>query len=142
MSAPEVEQLRRRLLSIVRVTNRLRDNSADLHTLGWDPHIGDKEPDRGQFESRAPRTGDRRAQALYARLAAEADAIEAILVGLDRAAAALFWARSTNPEPSRGSLISRLEHDQLLARQRTRARTGEYTPAPLIDQPTHPGKKP
>ena len=137
----DLETIRRRLESVTRLARRLRDNVIDLHTLGWDPHIGDTQPDRGQYDSRPPRTGDPRARAVLDRLAAEADAIEAVLVGLDRACTALFFARSTNPEPSRGSLISRGEHDQLRANQRRRKANGEYVPAPLVQQPSHPGTR-
>jgi hypothetical protein len=137
----DAQTLRRRLESISRLAKRLRDNTIDLHSLAYDPHIGDSEPDRGKHDSKPPRSGDPRAKAVLNRLAAEADAIEAVLVGLDRATLALFYARSTSPEPSRGSLISHREHDQLRANQRARKAAGYYTPAPLIDQPAHPGKR-
>jgi hypothetical protein len=138
---PDAETVRRRLLSIVRLANRLRDNTADLHSLAYDPHTTGGEPDRGSFESRPPRAGNLKAQALLGRIAAEADAIEAVLIGLDRAMTGLFFAGSSNAEPSRGSLISRTEHDRLVANQHRRRRAGDYTPAALIDQPTHPGRK-
>lgn len=137
----DIETARRRLLSIVRIANRLRDNTADLHTLAYDPHIGDTEPDRANHDSRPPRTGDPRARALYDRLAAEADAIEAVLIGLDRALTGLFFAHNTSAEPSRGSLISRAEFDQLRGNQRRRRTAGYYTPAPITRQPPHPGKR-
>lgn len=130
--------LERRLDSLVRAATRIRQNAADLHDLGWEAHVGEVlEGDSPGFESRIPRAGLPRARALFERISVEVAQMEAELVGLERSMMALFFAGSSNPEPSRGSTISRGEFDRL--RERQRARGGH---ARLVSQPEHPGRRP
>jgi hypothetical protein len=122
MTPRDVDALARRLRILTRAADRIRAHAADLHSLGWEPHRGDTEKVNGGTTDHTPRAGDPRARH------------EDLLVGLERDIVAFFFAHSTSPEPSRGSLISAGEHAQLLARQRARA----DTPARLVDQPAHP----
>lgn len=137
MSDIPVPELRRRLETISRAAGRLRQHLPDLHTLGWDAPSGDGEPDRGQFESRTPRSGHPHARHLYSRIDTQTAGIEADLIGLERAMVALFYVGSTSPEPSRGSMISRADFDDQLTRQQRRP----DTPIRLVEQPPHPGAK-
>lgn len=128
-------ELRRRLETISRTATHLRAHIADLHTHGWEPATSDNEKVTGGQPDRIPRSGHPQARHLYERIVNQTVGIEADLVGLDRAMTALFYAGSSSPEPSRGSMISRADFDAQLARQRAR----HDTPARLVDQPQHPG---
>ena len=86
-----------------------------------------------------PKVGDPRALHLWSRLSIELGKVEDMLIGLERQVTGYFYAGSTSPEPSRGSLHSFAEHQQIAAARQRRTARGEYTPTPLIDQPRHPG---
>lgn len=132
----DVAQLQRRLDTLTRAAAKLRAHAPDLYRLGWEPYVGERlEGDAPGFESSPPRTGDPRARKLFDRLASEAAQMAAELVGLERSMTGLFYAGSSNPEPSRGSTISREEFDRRLGRQRAQG----DSPARLVDQPQHPG---
>lgn len=133
----DVADLERRLDSLVRSAARIRANAADLHDLGWERMIGEAEKVNGGDHDRAPRAGLPRARQLFGSISVEVGRMEAELVGLERSMVGLFFAGSTNPEPSRGSMISRAEFDRLRERQRVR---GGHTR--LVQQPEHPGKRP
>lgn len=137
MTARDVELLTRRLRTLTRAADRIRAHAPDLHSLGWEPQQGDTEKVNGGTTDHTPRAGDPRARHLWDRITLEVGRAEDLLVGLERAMSALFFAGSTNPEPSRGSLHSSAEQDQLLAKQRARP----DTPVRLVDQPPHPGRK-
>lgn len=135
---PEVDSLRRRLLTLARAADRLRAHAPDLFGLGWDPHVGEAlEGDVSGFESQPPRAGDPRARRLFEKIAAEAARAEAELVGLERSMMALFTVRASRPDPTRGSTIRVEEFDDQLARQRCRS----DTPVRLEPQPEHPGRR-
>lgn len=137
----DIETLRRRLATLTRAANAIRANAADLWVLGWERPVIDSEPDRGNFESSTPSAGDPRARRLFDQLADAVSKIEAELVGYERVMRALFFAGSDNPEPSRGSTISRLEFDRLRTNQQRRRQAGDYTPTPMTTQPQHPGHR-
>lgn len=137
MTARDVDLLAHRLDSLTRSATRIRRHLADLHSLAWDKPVTDRVAVQETKTDHTPRAGDPRARHLWERIAIEAGRAEDLFVGLERDVTAHFFAHSTSPEPSRGSLISAAEHAQLLARQRTRP----DTPARLIDQPAHPSKK-
>lgn len=140
MSAPDdVYFLARRIDALTRAAGSIRRHLPDLHVLAYEPTSRDDVQVRASRTDYTPRAGDPRAQHLWSRISLQICQIEDALVGLERQLTAHFYARSASPEPSRGSLISRAEHDQLLANQRARRANGNYTPAPLIDQPRHPG---
>jgi hypothetical protein len=136
MTPRDVDQLTRRLRTLTRAADRLRAHAADLHSLGWEPARGDTEKVNGGGTDHTPRAGDPRARQLWDRITLEVGRAEDLLVGLERAVTAHFYAHSSSPEPSRGSLISAAEHAQLLAKQQART----DTPARLIEQPPHPGR--
>jgi hypothetical protein len=137
LTARDVDALCRRLRTLTRAADRIRAHAADLHSLGWEPHRGDTEKVNGGPVDHAPRAGDPRARHLWERITLEVGRAEDLLIGLERDTVAFFFAHSSSPEPSRGSLISAAEHAQLLARQRARP----DTPARLVDQPQHPGRR-
>lgn len=137
MTPRDVDALTRRLRTLTRAADRLRAHAPDLHGLGWEPHHGDVEKVNGGATDHTPRAGDPRARHLWERLTVEVGRCEDLLVGLERDVVAHFFAHSSSPEPSRGSLISAAEHARLLANQRGRP----DTPARLIDQPSHPGRQ-
>lgn len=137
MTARDVDQLTRRLRTLTRAADRLRAHAPDLHSLGWEPQRGDAEKVNGGATDHTPRAGDPRARHLWERIALEVGRAEDLLVGLERDTVAFFFAHSTSPEPSRGSLISADEHARLLANQRTR----DDAPALLVEQPSHPGRR-
>lgn len=142
MSPDDVYLLTRRIDTLTRTATSIRRHLADLHSLAYDAQRSDSEPDRAGFEERPPpgyRLEPSKAQHLWSRISLQVGQVEDILTGLERQLTACFYARSQSPEPSRGSLISRAEHDMLLANQKARRAAGQYTPAPLIDQPHHPG---
>jgi hypothetical protein len=143
MTARDVDLLQHRIDTATRAATRIRQHLHDLHALAHENARRNTEPDHGAFDSRPPpgwRPTDDRAKTLWTRTQTEISRCEDILVGLERAVTAHFYAYAPSPEPSRGSLISAAEHDAQLARQRTRTTNGEYTPARLGDQPQHPGK--
>lgn len=133
----DVATLRRRLDTLIRAATRLRTHAADLHSLGWEAHVGDVEKVNGGATDHAPRAGDPRARRLYERICAEVASAEAELVGLDRTMMALFTARAERPDPTRGSTISVAEFDARIAKQRARG----DSPARLEPQPQHPGRR-
>lgn len=141
MNVPDdVWLLTRRIDSLTRAAASIRRHLHDLHVLAYEPATRDDVQVRASRTDYTPRAGDPRAQHLWSRISLQVCQVEDLLVGLERQLTAHFYARSASPEPSRGSLISRAEHDQLVANQRARRTNGEYTPVPLIDQPQHPGK--
>jgi hypothetical protein len=143
MTARDVDLLAHRVDTLTRAATRIRAHLHDLHCLAYETARCNTEPDRTGFESRPPpgwRPVDDRAKSLWSRAQTEIGRVEDVLVGLERDLVAHFFAYSSNPEPSRGSLHSAAEQDQLLANQRARAAAGQYTPTRLGDQPAHPGK--
>lgn len=136
MTHRDVDHLTRRLRTLTRAADRIRAHAPDLHTLAWEPQGGDTEKVNGGTVDHTPRAGDPRARHLWERITLEVGRAEDLLVGLERDVTAHFFAHSTSPEPSRGSLISAAEHAQLLAKQRGRPDTS----ARLVDQPSHPGR--
>lgn len=144
MTARDVDLLAHKVDTLTRAATRIRAHLHDLHALAYETQRRNTEPDGTGFESRPPpgwRPIDDRSKQLWARTQTELGRIEDVLVGLERAVTAHFFAYSANPEPSRGSLISAAEHQRLLTNQRARAAAGEYVPARLADQPPHPGRR-
>jgi hypothetical protein len=137
MTARDADELRRRLTSLARAADRIANHVGDLHSLGWEPTVTDTEKVAGGAPDHTPKSGHPRARQLFNRIAAEAAQMEAETIGLERTMMGLFFAGSINPEPSRGSMISRTDFDRLRQRQRQRP----DTPARLVDQPPHPGAK-
>jgi hypothetical protein len=142
VTARDVDLLQHRLDSLTRGATRIRQHLADLHCLAYEAaaHTGDDVKVRTTNTDHTPKAGDPRARHVWERLAVEVARCEDILVGLERQVLGYFMVTSS-VEPSRGSLIPAGEHARLLAAQRARAAAGEYTPARLVDQPPHPGKK-
>lgn len=137
MTARDVDLLAHRIDSLTRAATRIRRHLPDLHSLAWEKPVTDRVAVRESKTDHTPRAGDPRARHLWERIALEIGRAEDILVGLERDVTAHFFAHSCSPEPSRGSLISAAEHAQLLAKQRARP----DTPARLVDQPSHPGRR-
>ena len=156
MTARDVDHLARRIDHLTRAAGRIRTQLADLHVLAFEAAVHDTEQSRSTgFESRPPPGADRdipdlgtkpprrigrrdQAHHLWARAETELARVEKILVGLERAVTGWFMVTSA-VEATRGSLIHADDHEQQLVNQRRRANNGEYTPAPLVDQPRHPG---
>jgi hypothetical protein len=136
----DIRLLQRRIDTVTRAATRIRQHLADLHWLAWEKPTGDTAHVKKTTTDHTPKAGDTRARNLWSRLSLQLGQIEDQLVGLERQVTAHFYAGSQNAEPSRGSLISREEFDWRIGKQRRRRANGEYTPAPLIDQPPHPGK--
>lgn len=135
----DVEALVKRIDTLTRAAGRLRTHAPDLHALGWDAAVVEVENvASGKPESKPPRAGNPRARWLFENLVVQVERMEAELVGFERTMMAVFFAGSSNPEPSRGSMISRAEFDRLRAKQRARS---DGHPV-LVDQPQHPGRKP
>jgi len=142
MTARDVDLLAHRLDTLTRAATRIRRHINDLHVLAHEPtttHADDIKV-RTTKTDHTPKTGDPRARRVWDRLQHEIARCEDILVGLERETTGYFLVGSTNPEPSRGSLIPASEHDRLLAQQAARAAQGQYTPARITDQPRHPGR--
>lgn len=137
MTPRDVDALTRRLRTLTRAADRIRAHAPDLFLLGWEPHHGDTEKVNGGPIDHTPRAGDPRARHLFERITLEVGRCEDLLVGLASDVVAHFYAGSSSPDPSRGSLISAAEHARLLANQRARP----DTPALLVDQPQHPGRR-
>jgi hypothetical protein len=133
----DIVDLHRRLRTLTRAADTIRRHAADLHSVAWEPAVTDRAHVRESRIDHTPRTGDPRTRQLWERLQVEVGRCEAVLVGLERDLVAAFYAGSSSPEPSRGSLISAADHDAALARQRARP----DTPARLVDQPAHPGRR-
>jgi hypothetical protein len=143
MTARDVDLIQHRIDSAVRAATRIRTHLHDLHALAYEAQRRNTEPDRSGFESRPPpgwQPIDGQSKQLWGRAQTELGRVEDILVGLERAVTAHFYAHTTTPEPSRGSLISAAEHAQLVDKQQARAAGGDYVPARLADQPPHPGR--
>lgn len=142
MTARDVDLLQHRIDSLTRAATRIRRHVPDLHTLAWDRSVTGDEKVRETKVDHVPRVADEapRARRVWEHLTAEIERCEDILVGLERQVVGYFMVTS-HVEPTRGSLIPAAEHARLLANQRARDAAGEYTPARLIDQPSHPGKK-
>lgn len=134
----DIDFLARCLRSLERCTARIANHIDDLHALAYEPTARNTEPDRTGFESRPPPgwTPDTtRAQQLWETLIRVAGNSEAAIAELERQMMAVFYTRSTSPEPTRGSLISADEHDDLLGRQRARKAAGQYTSNRIVEQP-------
>lgn len=142
MIPADVATLQQRLDVIIRTARHIRQNAADLHSLAWEPHVGDTEKVRKTKTDYVPRVADEapHARKVLTRLEAEVAKIQAELTGLDRAMLRVFAARAERPEPTRGSRIRVEEFDGLQANQRDRRTAGEYTPNLLEPQPDHPGR--
>ena len=136
----DIRLLQRRIDSLTRSATRIRQHLADLHWLAWEKPTTDQANVKQTRTDHTPKTGDPRALHLWSRLSIELGKVEDMLIGLERQVTGYFYAGSSSPEPSRGSLHSFADHQQLVANQRRRRAAGQYTPAPLIDQPHHPGK--
>lgn len=138
----DVDDLRRRIDHLTRAAARIRSQLDDLHSVAFEPSTATTEPGqrvRGGQADRTPRSGPDTAKALWGRAELELARCEDVLVGLERAVTGWFMVTAA-VEPTRGSLIPAAEHSRLLAKQRARARNGEYTPARLMDQPPHPSR--
>ena len=140
MSAPDdVQFLTRRLDALTRAADQIARHLVDLHYCGWERLTADHAHVKETRTDYTPQAGDPRARQLWSRISLQVGQVEDTLLGLQRQMTGYFYAHSDSPEPSRGSLISRAEHDQLLAKQRARRSNGQYTPVPLVEQPRHPG---
>lgn len=140
MADRDVAALQRRLNSLARSAGRIANHLDDLHALAYEPSNRNTEPDRSGFESRPPpgwRADTGRAHQLLEELGRVIVTSEATLIELERQMMAVFFAGSTSPPPSRGSLITAEEHDRLLANQR-RTRNA---PIRIVDQPHHPARE-
>lgn len=137
----DIVAIQRRIDHLNHAAARIRAQLADLHTTAWEASNAtiENERVRGGQADRAPRSGPDPAKHLWRRCETEVARCEDVLVGLERAVTGWFMVTAIL-EPTRGSLIPEAEHDRLLAKQRNRAKNGEYTPARLVDQPAHPGK--
>lgn len=131
----DVELLRRRVNTLTRAAQKIATHCADLHDLGWERHVGDVEKVKGGTVDHSPKVGNPKARHLFERIFREIASIEAELVGLERSMTGLFFAGSSNPEPSRGSMISRAEFERLKKNQ------GPDSSPKLIEQPSHPGER-
>lgn len=137
----DISALHRRIDHLTRAASRIRTQLADLHSIAYEPSTATTEPGqkvRGGQTDHSPRSGPDVAKHLWSRAELELARCEDTLVGLERAVTGWFMV-SASVEPSRGSLIPAAEHGRLLKKQRARRAAGEYTPAPLVDQPQHPG---
>ena len=135
----DVDFLARRLRSLERSAARIAGHIDDLHALAYEPVSRTTEPDRSGFESRPPpgwQADTNRANELFGTLTRMIVNTEAAFVDVERQLMGLFFAGSSTPDRSRGSLISAAEHDQLLAKQKTRTRSVRIVP-----QPDHPAKE-
>lgn len=143
MTARDVDLLAHRLDALTRAATRIRQHLADVHCLAFEATTGhtDDVKVRTTKTDHTPKSGDPRARRVWDRLLVEVCRCEDILVGLERQTTGYFLVGSHSAEPSRGSLIPAGEHARLLANQRARAAAGDYTPAKLIDQPPHPGRR-
>lgn len=143
MSSPlerdDVRLLARRIDNIARTAENIRRHLPDLHACAYEPATRDELQIRSSQTDHTPRAGDPRAQHLWSSISLRVIQVEKVLIGLERQLMGYFYAGSTNPETTRGSLIALADHNQLLANQRRRRAGGEYTPAPLTEQPRHPG---
>lgn len=141
MDNRDITNAQRRADHATHALSRIRAQLADLHSVAWEPsNATDNDRVRGGAQDHSPRSGPDIAKHLWNLTEHELERAEDILVGLERKITGWFMVTAIL-EPTRGSLITREEHDRQLANQRTRANNGEYTPARLVDQPTHPGKK-
>lgn len=142
MTARDIDLLQHRIDSLTRAATRIRRHVHDLHSLAWDRSVTGGEKVRETKIDHVPRVADEapRARHVWEHLVAEVARCEDILVGLERQVVGYFMVSST-AEPTRGSHIPAAEHARLLANQQARTAAGDYTPARLIDQPAHPGKK-
>lgn len=139
----DIANLQRRIDHITRAATRIRAQLEDLHTIAYEATTATTDPgDRvnGGTRDHSPRSGHPVARHLWQRADKELARCEDTIVGLERAITGWFMV-SASVAATRGSLIRAEEHDALLARQRRRAKAGEYTPARLVDQPNHPGRK-
>jgi hypothetical protein len=139
VTARDTDLLVHRLDQAVRSLNRIRQHLVDLHWLAHETPTADVEKVRTTKTDRTPRGGDPHAKRLWERATLEVGRTQDTMIGLERDIIAYFYAHSSSPEPSRGSLIPAAEHDRLLANQQARRTAGHYTPTLLGDQPTHPG---
>jgi hypothetical protein len=142
MIPADVATLHERLDIIIRTARHIRQHAGDLHSLAWEPHVGDTEKVRKTKTDYVPRVADEapRARKVLSRIEAEVASIQGELTGLDRAMLRVFTARAERPDPTRGSTIRVEEFDDLQANQRNRRAAGEYTPNLLESQPDHPGR--
>jgi len=132
----DVDVLRHRIDNLMKAASRIRANAADLHDLGWERSVTDVERVAGGAPDRAPKAGSPRARRLFDQIDESIVRMEAEMIGYERVMMALFFAGSSNPEPSRGSMISRADFDLQVERQRRR---GSNTR--IVEQPQHPGRR-
>lgn len=134
----DVVTLQRRIDHLVRAANRIRAHLPDLHSAAWEHPNTSHEKVRETKTDYVPAVADMAppGRALWQRVERDLEHAETLLVALERSVTGLFMVTAA-VEPSRGSLISRAEFDQLRANQRRRP----DTPARLVDQPQHPGAK-
>lgn len=138
----DVRLLGRRLDTLTRLASEIGRHLVDLHYCGWERATTDQAHVKETRTDHTPQAGDPRARELWSRISLQTGQIEAALTGLHRQLLGYFYAGSSNPEPSRGSLISATEHDELLTKRRARRAAGDYTAVPLVSQPHHPGRRP
>lgn len=143
MSVPDdVYLLARRIDALTRAATNIRRHLPDLHILAYEPGSGDDLQIRTSRVDYTPRAGDPKAQHLWSRTSLQVGQVEDMLIGLERQLRAYFLGAYTSPEPSRGFLRSAEDFDDAVAARDRRRERGEFTPAPLIDQPPHPGRRP
>lgn len=133
----DIKLLTRRLDALSRTADKISRHLIDLHHCAYEPTTRPDVQVRSSQTDYTPRAGDPRAQQLWSSISLRVGQVEAVLVGIERALMGYFYAGSTSPEPSRGSLISAGEHAHLLAKQQRRP----DTPTRLVDQPQHPGRR-
>lgn len=139
----DIVTLQRRIDHLTRAAARIRAQLEDVHASAWERPNTSQEKVRETKTDYVPAVGDLAppARHLWKRTERELEIAESLLIGLERSVTGFFMV-SAAVEPTRGSLISGKDHDQLLANQRRRRADGQYTPTPLVDQPrNHVGRR-
>lgn len=138
MTAPRIDAVRAEIRDTVRLLQAFGDQLDDLHVLAYNRHRAAKEAKvrGGSRDYALDNHGDPEARRLYDQAARDLHATLNRLVGTMKETRGYLTAKGSHATRRDSSAdASAIEVLGSIAAQARRRKRGDYTPAPLVDQP-------
>ena len=138
MTAPRIDAVRTEIRETIRLLDWLGGQLDDLHVLAYTRHRAGQEAKvrGGSHDYALDNHGDPEARHLYAQVAKDLRSTLNRLQGSVKDVRGFLTARGTSStRRDRSADASKIEVLGQIARQAKRRRRGDYTPAPLVEQP-------
>ena len=135
----ELDLLMDTINALLRDWKHLKEQAPDLTAYAYERKTsGDEKVSGGERDYALDSVGNGRAKSIVRDLRKEAERCAIDVNALRARTDNLFMAGPSADPELRGSLISRKEHKEAIARQKRAAQDGEYVPVRLEEQPSYP----